>query len=468
MSGGDELIELEHVSFCYAEMETEVLQNISLKVDKGKCVVLSGSSGCGKTTITRLINGLIPSFYPGKLSGTVKIDGEDIAGREPHQLATQVGSVFQNPRTQFFNTDTDSEIVFGMENCGISYKEMHDRYEQTVNNLNLENLCGRDIFALSGGEKQQIAFGSIYALSPEIYVLDEPSANLDRIATLRLRNLLLQLKSIGKTLLISEHRLYYLRDVADQVALIHEGRLTGLYDMEYLASLPQEALNNMGLRTLHDIEIIASPTSCPVRIPALEIRDLSVKRGKKTVLKNINISVDYGDIVGIIGENGIGKTTLARTVCGLMKKKTGEVYFEGQLMNIHMRKQSAFLVMQDPNYQLFSDSVVGEMALSASGEIPSAEDVQRILSSLKLISVKDRHPLSLSGGQKQRLCIALAALSSAQILFFDEPTSGLDFENMNRVAKMLRELSKKKAVIVTSHDNEFLNLACTRIVSLSK
>ena len=292
------MIELEHVSFCYAEMETEVLQNISLKVDKGKCVVLSGSSGCGKTTITRLINGLIPNFYPGKLSGTVKIDGEDIAGREPHQLATQVGSVFQNPRTQFFNTDTDSEIVFGMENCGISYKEMHDRYEQTVNNLNLENLCGRDIFALSGGEKQQIAFGSIYALSPEIYVLDEPSANLDRIATLRLRNLLLQLKSIGKTLLISEHRLYYLRDVADQVALIHEGRLTGLYDMEYLASLPQEALNNMGLRTLHDIEIIASPTSCPVRIPALEIRDLSVKRGKKTVLKNINISVDYGDIVG--------------------------------------------------------------------------------------------------------------------------------------------------------------------------
>ena len=222
------MIELKQVSFSYAEMETEALHNISIKVDKGKCVVLSGSSGCGKTTITRLINGLIPGFYPGKLSGTIKIEGEDIVGREPHELATQVGSVFQNPRTQFFNTDTDSEIVFGMENCGISYKEMHHRYEQTVNNLNLKNLCGRDIFALSGGEKQQIAFGSIYALSPEIYVLDEPSANLDRIATLRLQNLLLQLKNSGKTLLISEHRLYYLRDVADQVALIHESRLTGL------------------------------------------------------------------------------------------------------------------------------------------------------------------------------------------------------------------------------------------------
>ena len=462
------MIELEQVSFRYAETETEALKNISLKVDRGKCVVLSGGSGCGKTTVTRLVNGLIPSFYPGELSGTVKINGEDIAGREPHELAAQIGSVFQNPRTQFFSTDTDSEIVFGMENCGISYGEMHHRYEQTINDLNLENLCGRDIFSLSGGEKQQIAFGSVYALSPEIYVLDEPSANLDRVATLRLRNLLLQLKNSGKTLLISEHRLYYLRDVADQVALMKDGRLTGLYDMGELAFAPVESLNRMGLRTLWDIEVSPSPISYTTRDSALEIRNLSVKRGKKTVLKNINISADYGDIVGIIGENGIGKTTLARTICGLMKENTGDICLAGQRMNIRMRKQFAFLVMQDPNYQLFSDSVIGEMALTASGEIPNPEDVRRILSALELTSVQDRHPLSLSGGQKQRLCVALAALSPARILFFDEPTSGLDFENMNRVAKMLKELSKKKTIIVISHDNEFLNLACTRIISLSK
>ena len=462
------MIELEQVSFRYAETETEALKNISLKVDRGKCVVLSGGSGCGKTTVTRLVNGLIPSFYPGELSGTVKINGENIAGREPHELAAQIGSVFQNPRTQFFSTDTDSEIVFGMENCGISYGEMHHRYEQTINDLNLENLCGRDIFSLSGGEKQQIAFGSVYALSPEIYVLDEPSANLDRVATLRLRNLLLQLKNSGKTLLISEHRLYYLRDVADQVALMKDGRLTGLYDMGELAFAPVESLNRMGLRTLWDIEVSPSPISYTTRDSALEIRNLSVKRGKKTVLKDINISADYGDIVGIIGENGIGKTTLARTICGLMKENTGDIYLAGQRMNIRMRKQFAFLVMQDPNYQLFSDSVIGEMALTASGEMPNPEDVRRILSALELTSVQGRHPLSLSGGQKQRLCVALAALSPARILFFDEPTSGLDFENMNRVAKMLKELSKKKTIIVISHDNEFLNLACTRIISLSK
>ena len=157
---------------------------------------------------------------------------------------------------------------------------------------------------------------------------------------------------------------------------------------------------------------------------------------------------------------------MARTICGLMKEKEGDIYFAGKLMDVRMRKQLVFLVMQDPNYQLFSDSVVGEMALTASGDTPDSDEVRRILSVLELTDVRDRHPLSLSGGQKQRLCIALAALSPARILLFDEPTSGLDFGNMNRVANMLKELSKKKAIIVISHDNEFLNLICTRIMSL--
>ena len=234
----------------------------------------------------------------------------------------------------------------------------------------------------------------------------------------------------------------------------------------FFANASLERLNSMGLRTLYDVEAQASPISCPTKIPALEVRDLTVKRSGKIVLSSANISADYGDIVGIIGENGIGKTTLARTICGLMKEKEGDIYFAGKLMDVRMRKQIVFLVMQDPNYQLFSDSVVGEMALTASGDTPDSDEVRRILSVLELTDIRDRHPLSLSGGQKQRLCIALAALSPARILLFDEPTSGLDFGNMNRVANMLKELSKKKAIIVISHDNEFLNLICTRIMSL--
>ena len=156
---------------------------------------------------------MIPNFFTGLLSGSVKINGEDIIGKQPHELSKFVGSVFQNPKTQFFNTDTDSELVFGMENLGIEYEEMHKRYEMTVEDLKLQKLCGKNIFSLSGGEKQSIAFGGVYALSPEIYVLDEPSANLDKKAVKNLEKTLLRLKNKGKTIIVSEHRLYYLKDI---------------------------------------------------------------------------------------------------------------------------------------------------------------------------------------------------------------------------------------------------------------
>lgn len=463
------MIELSDISFRYEGTDTDALKNVSLTVDCGECVVLAGASGCGKTTITRLCNGLIPHFYTGKLSGRVAIDGHDISGREPHELSALVGSVFQNPRTQFFNTDTDSELVFGMENCGVPYEEMHRRYDTAVADLGLHKLCGRDIFALSGGEKQSIAFGSVYALSPEIYVLDEPSANLDRAAIARLGEILRALKRKGKTILISEHRLYYLRDIADRVVLLGGGSIAESYAMGDLKRKTPCELYQMGLRSINDTAIQTVLAGCPVKVSALEVRNVTVKRKKQTVLSHVNLYAQRGEIIGVTGPNGIGKTTLVRTVCGLMQEKRGEIYFDGLLMDLPSRKQCAFLVMQDPNYQLFSDSVENELGLTMTGEAPDSEKSTKILEELDLQDLRARHPLSLSGGQKQRLCIALAALSSADVLLFDEPTSGLDYRNMKRVADMLRVLSARgKAIVVISHDNEFLAEACTRVISLSR
>lgn len=463
------MIELKDVSFRYEGSETKALQEVSLRVAKGECLVLTGDSGCGKTTVTRLINGLIPGFYPGELRGCVKIDGKEIAGKEPHELSSCIGSVFQNPRTQFFTTDTDSELVFGMENSALPYEEMHRRYERTVLDLQLQKLCGRDIFALSGGEKQSIAFGSIYALSPEIYVLDEPSANLDKSSILRLQDILLHLKHSGKTLLISEHRLYYLQGVADRLIILGEGRLRESFLWEELEKMPRQTLREKGLRSLRDPELRILPPSCPARIPALEIRRLSLLRKEKPLLENLSFMAEAGEILGITGPNGIGKTTLARTICGLFRESRGEIFFSGERADALARKRRAFLVMQDPNYQLFSDSVENELTLRISGEAPSREKILSLLSSLRLEHLVKRHPLSLSGGQKQRLCIALAALSEAEIILFDEPTSGLDYRNMRRAAEMIRNLAKRqKALILISHDSEFLNLACTRIISLSR
>ena len=176
------MIEFQDVSFFYPDSADGGLKHINLTIPDGQCVLLCGKSGCGKTTLTRLINGLIPQFFAGELSGKVLLDGRKLADLPMYRIAERVGSVFQNPRTQFFNVDTDSEIAFGMENEAVPQEQMGKRVAETAKALHMENLLGRNIFALSGGEKQKIAFASVYAMGPEIYLLDEPSSNLDMTA----------------------------------------------------------------------------------------------------------------------------------------------------------------------------------------------------------------------------------------------------------------------------------------------
>lgn len=211
------MIEFENVSFSYIGQEHGGLHDINLKISDGECVLFCGRSGCGKTTITRLVNGLIPQFYQGELRGHVLVDGQEISNIPMYQIAAKVGSVFQNPRTQFFNVDTDSEIAFGIENEARPPKALAERVEQTAKDLQIQNLRNRNIFELSGGEKQKIAFASVYAMNPQIYLLDEPSSNLDMTSIQELREHLRLIKKQGKTVLIAEHRLYYLMELADRI-----------------------------------------------------------------------------------------------------------------------------------------------------------------------------------------------------------------------------------------------------------
>lgn len=466
------MINIDHVSFQYSGAERENLQDFILQIPKGECVVLTGESGCGKTCVTRLINALIPHFYEGEMSGTVSIDGIDTRDIQPHELSDKIGSVFQNPRSQFFSLDTDSEIVFGMENKGMPYQTMLARYQQTIKELHIEKLRDRNLFDLSGGQKQTIAFASVYALNPDVFVLDEPSSNLDPDAIQELRRLLLLIKAQGKTIIISEHRLYFLNGIADRIVLMEQGELKQSWAAKDFSMLNAEQIKKLGLRSYTPTKLNL-PELTPTRndTPALEVKDLEIGYEKgDPIVKHLNFRIYSGEIVGVVGKNGCGKTTLARTLCGLQKELYGEVFYSGSKIPAKRRIQKAYLVMQDPDYQLFTDSVYQELKLALSDRKEQDEKlIDNILEELNLMPYKERHPMSLSGGQKQRTAIGVAALRDTEVLIFDEPTSGLDYKNMESVASILRTLSKRgKAILVISHDNELLMKICSRVIRVDE
>ena len=238
---------IELIDVNYRVDEYAILTEINLKISTGECVLLAGESGSGKTTLTQLINGLIPHFYScGQLDGGVCIQGVPLAETCMYKLAEKIGNVFQNPKSQFFYTDSSAEIAFGLENRGVQPEKIRKRIVTTANDLGIENLLGRNIFKLSGGEKQIIAFASAYAVEPEIYVLDEPSSNLDNTSIERLKGLLHYIKSQGKTVIIAEHRLNYLQSIADRVVYLRSGRIVREFKAEQFRALSERERISMG------------------------------------------------------------------------------------------------------------------------------------------------------------------------------------------------------------------------------
>lgn len=518
------MIELRHVSFQYgAECEAECeaalasvhdhaneseLIDINLSINTGELLVLTGPSGCGKTTLLRLINGLVPRFYHGRIQGQILLDGHSLEHKELYDLAQVVGTVFQNPKSQFYNVDTTSELAFACENQGMPEEDIYQRIDATVADLHLEDLMDRDIFQLSDGEKQKIACASLEVAGLKIMLLDEPSANLDFDATLMLKKLILHWKQQGRTIVVGEHRIAYLWDVMDRLVVMKQGRIarimtaaSGVLTSHAASAAQKDELSDadlqaMGLRT----RSLESPLQ--IKLPSviegdqvISIKNVSFSYSSDTAytthhtpsaaashsLTIPSLAIAQNQITAIVGNNGAGKTTFLNCLCGLEKRCKGSFECEGHALSARARKALCFMVMQNTANQLFTERVLDEVLISlpkGSVGLPTGagsnklatnkqDAAMQILRALDLATLADRHPQSLSGGQKQRLAIACALAAGRKILLLDEPTSGLDYAHMQELAQLLSKLQAMcTTIVIVTHDSELIHACCTRLIRI--
>lgn len=461
-------IQSENASFTYQNGTSPALREISLDIEPGQCVLLCGRSGCGKTTFSRLLNGLAPAFYPGELTGDCTVGGLLAGSAAIEEYVPLVGSVFQNPKTQYFNVDTTAELAFPCENSGMPPAAIRQRVHEVVERFHLEVLMDRSVFQLSGGEKQRVAFAAACMLGPRLLVLDEPTSNLDAGAIEQLHDMIAAMKQAGVTIVLAEHRLAWVTDLVDRYFFFEEGKLSASWTAEQFRALPEEQLRACGLRarelTAYREKLREKQARSCSGTPVLEIKGLTLGYQKRKPIRTLpDMSFAAGEIVGLMGHNGIGKSTLAKTLCGLMEPLAGQIFWDGKPANAKTCLHKSFLVMQDVNYQLFSDSIREEILLGAA----HPEQCDAVMEALGLAGLADRHPMSLSGGQKQRVVVAAAMLSDKPLILLDEPTSGLDRGNMEQVGRLLQQLrARGKTLVVITHDEELAADWCDRVIRL--
>ena len=446
------MIEFQKVYFSYKDGDSSI-KDISFSIKPGECIILCGKSGSGKSTILRAVSGLAPVFYEGTLQGEIEVDKRIPAELESEERAKLFGVVFQDPRSQFFMNTVQDEICFAAENIGIPSNKIKEMLNEISAFIGIEELLSRNIDELSSGQKQKVAIASSLILQPKVLILDEPTSNLDVQGTKILIEIIKKIKKKGISIIISEHRLDSFKEVADRFLYINNGKLDETWTRNEFENLSNERLLGIGLRPKTVVKSINNNIEDD-KEPLLDIQSLSFHYKKtNSGIDNINLKLYKGEVVSLLGNNGAGKTTLCRVISGLLREKTGTIKYKGKISNCKLRNKFCYFVMQDADYQLYSDSVSEEIALGKKVTEKLKQDLIESLNTFKLMELKDRHPASLSGGEKQRVILAAAYCSDADIYILDEPTSGMDGDGLCAIIRWVKLLSEKgKVVIIITHD----------------
>ena len=475
------MIDVASLSFSYVSELTgdhvEALKDVDLSADAGSLTLVCGASGCGKSTLMKALTGLVPQMTPGELDGVVRINGRNLADVALTDVGHLCSSVFQNPRTQFFCDTVAEELAFCGENYGRERTTLRQQSERAAKLMGISHLLERKLTTLSGGQLQKVALACALASGAPVLLADEPTSNLDPAAISEVRAALKVLKEQGLTIVVVEHRLHFLRDLADQVLLMEGGRVTRRWSGAEFFSMGQAQRRSLGLRTLVDPgppetwvgqgqvghQENREAAANPVR---LSCRGLSFAYGASPVFEGLDADFPAGQITCIAGANGVGKTTLVRVLCGLAAPSSGTISLDGVPASRKTRRSACALVMQDTGRQLFSDTLAGELTIGASHA--SGQSGEQLLADFDLANLGERHPLSLSGGQKQRLVIAAARATGRPIVILDEPTSGVDARHLDSITATLRRIADEgAAVVVVTHDGEFAAACADRLITLT-
>ncbi len=489
------MIDVASLSFSYVSELTgdrvKALKDVDLSADVGSLTLVCGASGCGKSTLMKALTGLVPQMTPGELDGVVRINGRNLADVALTDVGHLCSSVFQNPRTQFFCDTVAEELAFCGENYGRERATLRQQSERAAKLMGISHLMERKLTTLSGGQLQKVALACALASGAPVLLADEPTSNLDPAAISEVRAALKVLKEQGLTIVVVEHRLHFLRGLADQVLLMESGRVTRRWNGAEFFSMGQAQRRSLGLRTLVDPgppetwvgQVQAGRQEKQVGLQEkqagrqenreatpsqvrLSCRGLSFAYGASPVFEGLDADFPAGQITCIAGANGVGKTTLVRVLCGLAAPSSGTISLDGVPASRKTRRSACALVMQDTGRQLFSDTLAGELTIGASHA--SGQSGEQLLADFDLANLGERHPLSLSGGQKQRLVIAAARATGRPIVILDEPTSGVDARHLDSITATLRRIADEgAAVIVVTHDGEFAAACADRLITLT-
>jgi energy-coupling factor transport system ATP-binding protein len=493
------VITFEHVSVQYADAPAPSLHDVTLEIPEGELVLVVGPTGSGKSTLLRTINGLVPHFSGGTLTGRVTVDGLDTAEHRPRDLATVVGLVEQNPSSTFVTDVVEDEVAYGMETMGLDSTTIRRRVEETLDLFGLTPLRARALRTLSGGQQQRVAIAALFAAGPRVLVLDEPTSALDPVAAEEvLASLHRIVHDLGVTVVLAEHRLERVVHHADRVVLVDEGRVSELLDpaeamlrsqiyppvvglsrlvgwsptplsirdARRKAAALREALGTSAPRPVTDLRVIGPADA----VVATGVR---VVRGGRVVLDGVDLAVARGSVTTLMGRNGAGKSTLLGAIAAQHRLAGGRVRVGAEGIDPHTRSarervRTVGLVPQQPELLLYADSVAAECA-AADHDFGAAPGTARgLLDRISGGIDPAVHPRDLSEGQRLELALAVILSGSPEVLLLDEPTRGLDYGAKKRLGEMLTSLAAQgTTVLLATHDVELAAEVADRVVILA-